>query len=874
MSADVKVKLQTTNKTTPIHVLHVDDDSFILEISKQILIDLDSSFEFDCACCVDEGFMKLSNGHYDVVVCDYEMPQKDGLQFLKELREKNIKTPFILFTGKGREEVAIKALNLGANGYYNKQGSPETVYGELCYGIIQTVERKRAEEALRKSEHLNQKILKSTPNLIYIYDIAEKRNVYANHEIIDFLGYTQKQIITMGSDLFSNILHPDDAKAVAEHHARFINAPNNVVYDIEYRMKHARGEWRFFHSRDTLFTRTKEGTGKQILGICEDVTQHRQIEYALKASEEKYRAYVENSPVAFFVVTSEGRYQQVNDAACSLLGYSRDELLAMNIVDVLFKKDVSLGLKQFGLLKEKGKILFEVALKRKDGFPVYVILNAAKLPEGKMMAFCENITELKKTEEELRGIFEVLERVGESIDVGLAVIGRDYRVVWANKQLMALGVIPNKKCYYTFNQTKTVCTDCGSKKIFDQKTSLDIHEYKTVNSKGELIWVELRVTPLKDKNGNLTAALELAVPITERKKTEQALIDSRNKYESLFLNSLDGIIVAKRDGKIISVNPAICRMLGMSEQELLKSCRQEIVVNDQKNDLALKENDENGKVAAQLSFRRKDNSLLEVEISSRTFLDTDGSTSILISVRDISDRIMHEEKLRTVGSFTRHDIRNKLSTAFGQTYLSKKLVINQPELTKRLDQIESSLSSIKGILDFAKEYESIGYQKLRQIDVGKTIDDAYSLFGDIKGISLVNKVCESTVLADRMLTTLFYNLIDNTVKHGVKADSIEVYIQKNKDDSESIVYQDNGVGISTKDKVKLFEAGIGDGKGFGLFLIKKTCEFYGWTITEEGEPGKGARFNITIPKSNFVNKKTADFKENLIPKVTSKGDQH
>jgi signal transduction histidine kinase len=313
-------------------------------------------------------------------------------------------------------------------------------------------------------------------------------------------------------------------------------------------------------------------------------------------------------------------------------------------------------------------------------------------------------------------------------------------------------------------------------------------------------------------------------------------------------------------------------MLGMDEQELLKSCCKDIIVEDQRNDLALKEQDENGKVAAQLSLRRKDNTLLRVEIASRNFLDTDGSMSTLISVRDIRDRLMLEEKLRTISSFTRHDIRNKLSTAFGQAYLSKKLVINQPELTKRLDQIEFSLNSIKGILDFAKEYESIGYQKLRQIDVGKTVNEAYSLFGDIKGISLVNKVCESTVLADHMLTTLFYNLIDNTVKHGEKADCIEVDIQKNKDGSETIVYKDNGIGISTKDKIKLFEATIGDGKGYGLFLIKKTCEFYGWKITEDGELGKGVRFNITIPKSNFANKETAHVNE--IPKMNAKEGKH
>ncbi len=76
------------------------------------------------------------------------------LEFLKELREQHNKIPFILFTGKGREEVAIKALNLGVDGYFNKQGSPETVYGELCYGIIQTVDHKQDEEALIRKKKL------------------------------------------------------------------------------------------------------------------------------------------------------------------------------------------------------------------------------------------------------------------------------------------------------------------------------------------------------------------------------------------------------------------------------------------------------------------------------------------------------------------------------------------------------------------------------------------------------------------------------------------------------------------------------------------------------------------------------------------------
>ena len=135
--------LESSNNKSNIHVLHVDDDSCILEISKQILMDM-GSFEIEFACCADEGFKKLSTKHYDVVISDFDMPQKDGLQFLRELREQKNDIPFVLFTGKGREEVAIKALNLGADAYINKQGNPETVYGELSHSIIKTIERKNS----------------------------------------------------------------------------------------------------------------------------------------------------------------------------------------------------------------------------------------------------------------------------------------------------------------------------------------------------------------------------------------------------------------------------------------------------------------------------------------------------------------------------------------------------------------------------------------------------------------------------------------------------------------------------------------------------------------------------------------------------------
>lgn len=131
-----------------IRVLFVDDDAGFLNVAKECL-ELQDSFEVDTASSVDVAKGKMKLKAYDVIVSDCVMPGKDGLQFLKELREKGNRIPFIIFTGKSREEVvAIKALNLGADGYFGKLGESETVYDELTRGICQAVRIRKAGEAL------------------------------------------------------------------------------------------------------------------------------------------------------------------------------------------------------------------------------------------------------------------------------------------------------------------------------------------------------------------------------------------------------------------------------------------------------------------------------------------------------------------------------------------------------------------------------------------------------------------------------------------------------------------------------------------------------------------------------------------------------
>ena len=159
-------------------ILHVDDEPSILKVARQCL-EMEGHFQVDSAISVKEAEKKMKKHTYDVIVSDYMMPDRNGLEFLGDLRRTGNLIPFIMFTGKGREEVAVKALNLGADQYVNKIGDPETVYLELAHGIRKAIERRRAHDRIIESEEKFRNIFESANDAMIYLEIDR---VHPSHE--------------------------------------------------------------------------------------------------------------------------------------------------------------------------------------------------------------------------------------------------------------------------------------------------------------------------------------------------------------------------------------------------------------------------------------------------------------------------------------------------------------------------------------------------------------------------------------------------------------------------------------------------------------------------------------------------------------------
>jgi len=175
-----------------IRVLYVDDEPDLLEIGK-LFLEREGAFVVDTFTSATDAITRLNTERYDAILSDYQMPEKDGITFLKQVRETGNTTPFIIFTGRGREEVVIEALNNGADFYIQKGGDTKAQFAELSNKIRYAVSRKQSEEALGVSEVLEKELEYHEREIMKFYNQSLDA---ANKKLKILSGVTRHDIIS------------------------------------------------------------------------------------------------------------------------------------------------------------------------------------------------------------------------------------------------------------------------------------------------------------------------------------------------------------------------------------------------------------------------------------------------------------------------------------------------------------------------------------------------------------------------------------------------------------------------------------------------------------------------------------------------------
>ncbi|MCX8150306.1 MAG: PAS domain S-box protein [Candidatus Bathyarchaeota archaeon] len=1015
-----------------IRVLHVDDEPDALAVTKSIL-EMEGNINVGSASSVDEALKKLKSKPYDVIISDYEMPYKSGLDFLAEIRKKADPPPFIVFTGKGREEVVVKALNLGAFRYINKHGDPETVYKELIASIKQAYEFITARREFLRSEEQFRQLFSRMPSGVAVYKAVEngKDFVFVDlNEAAERIEKIHKKDVIgrRVTEAFPGVRDLGLLQIFQE-----VWRTGKAAYHpcALYRDKRCAGSWR-----ENWVYKLPNGN---IVAIYNDITELKRMEILLKESEIRFRELTDSLPEVIFEVDLQGKLTYVNKRGFELTGYTKEDFeKGICVFDLVVPEEVErLKRDTISVMRGTGPNRGEFTIRKKDGTVFSVAIESIPIvSEGKVTGIrgiAIDLTESRVKEKESKRQMQEIRSIIDGIGDLLIVMDSSRRVILVNKKTCDFfkkkpEELLGKYCYEIFHGTDKPWPSCHATTTFSEKTTIT----------GEIVDSILGITflvttsPILNEKGELIKCIHIAKDITEQKKNEAkiaallectssilkthefaqvarsifnscknligatagyvALLSADGKEnEVLFLDSggyrctvdpnlpmpirgfrekayqtqkvvyennfaigkwtqflprghvnldnvmfvpligdgktvgliglankqagftdedasiamafgnyavialnnsrtwsilqnkeaqlraitnsaIDGIIMIDDEGKIVFWNPAAEKIFGYTSNDvtgknlhlLLSPAFYPVF---EKSFVKFRESGVGeviGKIV-ELEGLRKDGSKVPIELSLSA-LKLDNKFHVVGIIRDISERKrvekelqeehdkvkMINEKLRVVGNLTRHDVRNKLCTVTGNAYLIKNKHPDQKDIVDGLTRIEQAIKKIEDILDFSRMYEQLGVEKLSLIDVGQKIEEALTLFPQINKLKVINKCNGLRVLADSFLRQLFYNLIDNSIKHGGYVTKIRVYFERPNAETLNLIYEDNGKGITDVNRQKLFTEGFSTtgSSGYGLYLIKKMIEVYGWDIQEKGKEGEGAKIVITIPRIN------------------------
>jgi PAS domain S-box-containing protein len=571
-----------------LRVLYVDDEPELLEMAK-IFLEMDGEFSVGISTSAKDVISLPLTQSYDAIVSDYEMPVMNGIAFLKHVREQFGDIPFILFTGRGREEVVIDAINNGAAFYLQKGGSAQVQFAELSHKIRQAVMKRRAqaelreaynritaseeelarsEQQLQESEGKFRDFADHLPQMVFETDM-DLRITYVNKYTIVTYGFPAEAV---GSGLsILTFIHPSQ-------HALFMESVHHLRYGIPFEPK----EYTAFNKDGTSFPvivysspifRNKQMVGFR--GVVTDISARKQAEAALRESEEKHRTFAELLPQIVFETDSDLRLTFVNNRAYSQFGYTPEEVTAgfdaLKIIDP--SQHARLKKNMASLANREPYTNEEYTLIRKDGttFPGLIYANLVYKSGGRAgyRGIIIDISERKQAEDAIRESeekYRLLVEVNQDIIYSLE---EDGTIRYVSPQVPdQLGYQPGEmegKNFQGFIHPDDAGTlySTMSRNIRSGSPTMSQH-FRVRCKDGTYRWYEDKTIYAEDKTGH-RIAIGTIRDITERKAAEEALFSSRQMLQGVLDTIPQRVFWKDRNSVYLGCNKAFATEVGFSD---------------------------------------------------------------------------------------------------------------------------------------------------------------------------------------------------------------------------------------------------------------------------------------------------------------------
>jgi len=771
--------------------------------------------------------------------------------------------------------------------------------GQFFTAIIRDItKRKQTEQALQESESNYRRLIENSPDIVYTFS-AKRGSIYCSSQVVSILGYSVEHLYAHPF-LWNESIHPEDRAVVAKAIEEF---KTGSPFKIEYRIKNAHGDWRWFYDRAIG---GREENGDFIIeGLAMDITERKQMEEALRISALKHQLLFESSRDALMILAPPSwKFTEANEMTLQLFGVSSvAEFTALGPWDVSPERQPDgrpsgeKAQEMIATAMREGSHSFEWEHQRLDGQPFAADVLLTRMELGKevfVQATVRDITERKRIEERLRASEQKFMQFFMQLPIPLVIVNKDGVMARFNDRFTeVLGYttddVPTidewwQRAYPNESYRQWVLDTWNAAVAKAAKEGVEIEplEYKVTGKSGaERIMIVGGIT-IED---NLLATL---IDITERKQVEERIRKSETRYRSIFEYSNDIIYLLNMDGTINSLSPAFEQITGWTAEEWIGKSFTPIVHPD---DLSV------ANTAFQKTLSGETFPIFRLRIARKSgqyfyadFSITPFDHDVIMGVaRDVSERQFAEEEIRKlneeletkvqertqqllraqeelvrkeklavlgqVAGSVGHELRNPLGVMSNAVYFLQTVLTDADDTTKEyLNIIKSEIAGSERIVSDLLDSVRTQPPQPEIVSVAELIEQTLRKCRVPSSVTVKLDIPEtlSPLRVDaQQIHQVLRNLISNGVEAMPEGGTLEIRAVENKPDGTiTVSVRDSGTGIAPDVLPKLFQPLFttkARGIGLGLVVVKNLTEANGGTVKVESEAGKGTQFAITLP---------------------------